>query len=47
MDSPSAALVAGATVGYVAGAFRHDRRPWQQRVADFREHPDYEMPDPS
>ena len=26
-------------------SFRHDRRPWRQRVADFKQYPDPEMPD--
>ena len=28
-------------------SFRHDKRPWRQRVADFKKYPDYEVPDPS
>lgn len=27
-------------------SFRRDRRPWRQRVADFKKYPDYEVPDP-
>lgn len=28
-------------------SFRRDRRPWRERIGDFRKYPDYEVPDPS